>query len=271
MIAYPFEAGGAMTRLLSAGPQSGEPMILLHGVGARADRWRNNVDAFAAAGFRVFAVDLPGHGFASKGADFPYGVRGYADFVTSLMDELRLDRATLVGTSLGAHVAAKVVCMHPERVDGLILVGAVGLVPMGSDARHRVQEALADTSLEGIGAKLRWVIHDGSLVTDDWVMEEFAVNNSPGAKEAFERLGAYFGDHLDDDVVGEELAGLKGVIPILLVWGDQDRTVPIADGRRAAVLLDLEPIEVIPRTGHAPYLERPEVFNELCLRFLASR
>src|SRR6185503_9046586 len=105
MIQYPLAAAGTMTRVLEAG--AGDDVVLfVHGLGARADRWRGTIERVAAAGFRCIAFDLPGHGFAGKGGDFPYGVPAFGRFLSAVLDALGLDRVFIVGTSLGGHVGA---------------------------------------------------------------------------------------------------------------------------------------------------------------------
>ena len=127
---YPLGMGGMVTRVLEAG--EGDSVItFIHGVGARCDRWAGNIAAMASAGHRAFAFDLPGHGFATKGDGFPYGIRAYADLVHTFLDTMGIRRTFLVGTSMGGHIAARVACDDPERVSGLILVGTLGVVPMG--------------------------------------------------------------------------------------------------------------------------------------------
>lgn len=272
LIEYPWGAGDTLTRVLEAG-DSGLPAVLVHGVGARADRWRENLEPLAAAGLHVFAVDLPGHGFAVKGDGFDeYSVPRYADFLQQFLDSIGATRAALIGTSLGGHVAATVACAAPERVSALVMVGTLGIVPIGAAAREALAKSIADVTEDGIRAKLGKVIHDPSLVTEAWVRTEARINSSPGAAASFKALGAYFCDRLDDDLVGERLAELAVLPPTLLVWGAEDVIVPPSIGDRARLILDRAEVSshTIEAAGHAPYLERPELFNTAVLSFLRS-
>src|SRR5258707_12486552 len=108
MISYPLRVGSIDTRVIEARASdfSGEPIVLVHGTGGRADRWLRNVDALAAAGHHVYAFDLPGHGFASKGAGLDCSVPGYRKFLGGFLDAMKIDKATIVGKSLGGHVGA---------------------------------------------------------------------------------------------------------------------------------------------------------------------
>ena len=99
VLQYPLGAGSVITRVLECG--GGEDHIMfVHGLGARADRWRITLPAFAAAGYHSYAVDLPGHGLATKGADIPLNVPGFADFLTATLDGLGIRSAFIVGRRL---------------------------------------------------------------------------------------------------------------------------------------------------------------------------
>ncbi len=267
MIQYPAAVNGVLTRVLAAG-SGDDHLVLVHGVGARCDRWRRNIDALAAAGWHVHALDLPGHGLAQKGNGPDYSVPGYARFVDGLLDLIGAETAVLAGTSLGGHTVATLACERPERVRALVLVGSIGLIEWGAERRAATRGRLRDTSRASIENKLRLVVHDQDLVTDEWVREEFLVNNSPGAAESFAAIADYIADHIDDDVVGPRLAELAGGPPVLLIWGAEERAVPLATGEAAHRLIGGSELAVIAETSHAPYFERPDEFNRVVLEFL---
>ncbi|MPZ35580.1 MAG: alpha/beta fold hydrolase [Rhodospirillales bacterium] len=268
MIQYPLAVGGILTRVIESG--AGGPLVFVHGLGARADRWRGTVETFGREGFRAIAFDLPGHGFATKGGELPYSVPFYAECLRSVLDALGIGAVFVVGTSLGGHVAAAFACGAPERVRGLMLVGAVGLVPLGREAAEAVRRNVRLTGRADIDAKLRFVLADPAHVTPDLVEEEWRVNNSPGAAEAFERLGDYLVAEIDAHNVLERLSALRGCFPIRLVWGSEDRPVPASIGEEAAKRLELPPPAIIAAAGHAPYLERPSEFAAELRSFLAA-
>lgn len=267
MIQYPVEAGGVLTRVLAAG-SGDDHLVLVHGVGARADRWRRNIDPLAAAGWHVQALDLPGHGLAQKGDGPDYSVPGYARLLEAFLDVVGAKTAVLVGTSLGGHTAATLACRRPERVRALVLVGSVGLIPWGAERRAGSRERLRDASREGIERKLRVVVHDEAMVTDEWLAEESLINNSPGAAESFRAISDYVADRIDDDVIGPRLAALTDGPPIQLIWGRQEKAVPLETGLAAHELLAGSELAVIDSASHAPYYEQPAEFNRILLDFL---
>lgn len=267
VLCYPVAFNGVLTRVFEAG-RGPKSLLFIHGLGARADRWRHNIAAVADAGRRAIALDLPGHGFAEKDAAFPHGMPAYAEFVRAAIRGLGLDRPVLVGTSLGGHIAAAVACADPDLVSGLVLIGSTGLFPIGDEARERLATRAVDRSIAGIESKAKTVFFDPSLASEHFITEEHRVNNSPGADGVFTVLAEYFRKRLDADAVGERLAQMKPRPPIQLVWGAQDRSVPLAIGQAAARLLAPSPLEVIDEAAHAPYLEKPEEFNRLLLNFI---
>ncbi len=269
MIQFPLAVDGVLTRVLAAG-SGPDHLVLVHGVGARADRWARNVDGLAAAGWQVHAFDLPGHGLAQKGPGLDYSVPGYARFLEGFLDAIGAGSAVVVGTSLGGHVAATLACERPERVRALVLVGSIGLVPWGAERRAASRSRLRDTSRQGIAGKLEVVVYDPGLVTDEWLAEEYLVNNSPGAEASFVAISDYVADRIDDDLIGPRLAALAAAErpPTLLIWGEQERAVPLETGRRAHAMLDGSELAVIGSASHAPYFERAGEFNRVLLDFL---
>jgi pimeloyl-ACP methyl ester carboxylesterase len=268
-IAYPYAVDGVLLRVLEAG-SGPETIVLLHGVGARADRWQRNIGAFANAGYRVFAIDFPGHGFSDKRAATRHSAPAYAGLVRDFASNVAPERPViLIGTSLGGHVAAIAALANPAAVRSLVLVGPVGLRRVGDDARRRIAESIVDTSLEGIRQKLSFVLARKDLVTPEWVEEESRINTSPGAAEALAEIAAYFAEQLDDDVLStEELRALVAAVPTLLVWGAGDQVVltTVADELERALGV---PVARIAAAGHLPYLESPDEFNDAVLAFLS--
>jgi pimeloyl-ACP methyl ester carboxylesterase len=270
MFSYPMQVDGTRTRILQAG-LSGAPVILVHGTAARADRWARNLEPLAEAGFRSYAIDLPGHGFAEKSASFDHSVPGYANFLSSFIKGLDAPKVTIVGTSLGGHVAALYATLHPDKINGLVLVGSMGLVPVGDEMRLRIQAGAANQTRDFVAQKLNRVIADPALVTESLIQEEFLFNNSTGAADALKKLGQYIATDLDKDIIGEKLNQLPPDIPILLVWGDQDKTVPLSAGLAAHKLIHRSKLAVMKGVAHTSYFEDPLSFNQILIDFLSGR
>jgi pimeloyl-ACP methyl ester carboxylesterase len=269
VIQYPIGVNGVTTRVLDSGGP-GDLLVMLHGVGARADRFRSNVAGLGEAGYRAVAVDLPGHGLADKGTR-PYSVGYYASFLIGLLDSLGADKAGIIGTSLGGHIAARAAVTAQDRISSLVMIGTMGVVPLGHESTMAIAKSILNRSQEGIANKLRFVLHRHELITDSWVEEEFRINNSPGADEAFQVLSKYFAEKVDDDVVGEHLLDVAEQVPMLLVWGADDEMIKADVGYAAQRTLKNTPLVLLNGTGHVPYLERPDDFNALIVDFLHGR
>lgn len=265
VIQYPLQAGSWTTRVLETTGE-GVPVVLLHGAGARADRWRSSLAVLAAHGHRALALDLPGHGLATKGAGPDFSVAGFATFVGDALDELGVDSAVLVGTSLGAHVMARLALDRRGLADRLVMVGPTGLVPLGPVMCETLAANLRERSFEGVRRKLMRVIADAARVDEDWVTEECRINNSPGAAESFELLARYFESRLDEDVLGPELAGRD--FPLMTVWGEEDVVVPVPGEDEVRSLCGDVRVAYVPRAGHVPYAEQTDEFWKRVLPFV---
>src|SRR5258708_32561108 len=117
MISYPFAVQGVATRVLEAGT-TGVPIVFVHGTGGRAERWERNLDAVAAAGYHAYAFDLPGHGFAAKGAGVECSVPAYRKFLSGVVEAVAKHKAFIVRTSLGGHVVVSYAVDSPGGAKG---------------------------------------------------------------------------------------------------------------------------------------------------------
>lgn len=259
--------GPISTRVLEAG-QGDRVIVFVHGTGGRADRWSRNLDAFAKAGFHAYAFDLPGHGFADKGAGVKCSVPAYRQVLGDFLDALGAQRAVIVGTSLGGHVVASYACENQSRVEAVVLVGSMGLVPIGDEARSRIQAGANNQSRDGIVSKLKRVIFDSSIITEEMVEEEWRINNSAGALDSFAALGRYIVADLDADVVGSELAVAS--FPVLLVWGSEDKTVAPEVGRKVRDLVQRSDLVELTGAAHTAYYERADTFNAIVSAYLGQ-
>ena len=269
-ISYPLAIGGAMTRVIACG-DNGPPIVLVHGPGWMAEQWTYNLNALARAGYRVFALDLPGHGFSSKTRTFAYSTQGYSAFLADFLSELR-EPAILIGASVGGHASAHCTADNPELVRTLVLVAATGAVPLGADLRQKLQRMTVYRSREGGMERLRRTFFDPRLATDELAEQCFRANTSPGAAESLSRLGAYLANDIDEDVLGQKLQVVAESKPILFVWGANDTVLPAEFGRRSqASAGGRSELAAIADAGHAPHYEQPSAFNRTLLSFLSAQ
>ena len=253
----------------------GPPLILVHGLWASKAVWRANFDSLAGR-HTVCAVDLPGYGDSDKPRDIEYSAPAGGHFLPKFLDALNMERAVLIGNSAGGLVAAHCALFYPHRVEKLVLVSPAGLGweiawPLRLASIPLVGELIC--SLQLIGP--RWVLTrlfqqprptNGTLAHQ--LMELRSVSDSRLASLRSLRSGVNILGLRKEMNVLERLKSLE--IPLLVVWGDEDRIMPVSHAYHAANALPNSKVHVMAQCGHWPYLERPEEFNQVVLQFLAN-
>lgn len=262
------DLGGHSTHYVERG--SGDPVILLHGFFYDSFLWSDNMDALAEE-FRVFALDLWGFGYSTR-ESLDFGYRLYADQLRLFMDSMGIRSASLVGQSMGGGTSILFCAEHPERVDKLLLVDPAGmpnpLPPTGKffNLPHVGEffQGLRTNAVRKINLRRFWV-HDKKLLTKEYVENVTRFQKIEGTTEVLlEVLRRQFFDKLSGEI--NRLAGID--VPILIVWGREDRAVPLDRGMKMHEILQGSRFEIIDGAGHVPNSERPDEFNRLALDFL---
>ncbi len=256
---------GTSIRYIDTG--TGPAVMFLHGLGASMYAWRKNLAPIAAAGYRVVAFDNRGFGFSDKPAS-GYDNAAYVRLVVTLLDSLHLPQAVLVGHSMGGAIAAQVAIQHPDRVRGLVLIGSAGLgarEPLGLRlGRWPVLGPLV-IGLRGRGMTRRLLeatYADPRKVSAADVDQYYAPVAEPEYGRALRGVLREFQfDDLSDRL--EHIAA-----PTLVLWGEQDRLIPIPLGRALAAGIPHAAFLSVPQAGHSVQEEAPEEVNRLLLRFL---
>jgi 2-hydroxy-6-oxonona-2,4-dienedioate hydrolase len=265
-------ANGVRTRCMEAG-RGDNALILLHGIGGHLEAYMRNLLPHAAAGFRVLAIDMLGHGFTAKPAG-DYEIADYVEHLRDVMDVLGITKAHISGESLGGWVAARFAATYPERVDRLVLNTAGGLI-----ADPRVMERLRTLSLNAVRdadrtavrKRLEFLMLDPSVVTEDLVESRLAVYRTPGMLAAMEGIMCLqdMEIRLRNLLTQEELA--KIVATTLVLWTTHDPTASVEVGQRLAAMVAGSEFVVMDRCGHWPQYEDPETFNRIHIEFLTRR
>jgi pimeloyl-ACP methyl ester carboxylesterase len=273
------EVMGLRTRVLEgADPGRGDPVVMIHGVGAWAENWREVMGPIASTGRRVIAFDLPGFGESeSPGAVAHFGPRDafYPRFVGALLDKLGIPSAHLVGSSMGGAVAYTAAVTQPARFRSLTLVagGGVGTevafflractlpgFPLVARVFGRPQQARN---------VLRTCFYDSRRIPATLYDEA-------------ERYGyPSFGEFVNALRSGVTIGGVKPSVrdywvaqapryqgPVLVIWGRQDAVLPVAAAADAREVLPQAQIQLIDDCGHLPMIERPDEFLGALLPFL---
>jgi pimeloyl-ACP methyl ester carboxylesterase len=262
------DLNGRKTHYIEKG--EGKPVILIHGFFYDSYMWAENIDALAVH-FKVYALDLWGCGYSTRDP-LDYGYPLYAEQLLQFMDHLGIQRASLVGQSMGAGTAILFTTQHRSRVEKLVLVDAAGLPnPLPFMAKvfnlPGVGEffmGLKTDEIRKAGLKTSF-IHNEKLLTRDYlenVTRPHKIRRSTEIGMQIQR--AQFFDKLSDEI--DQLAPME--VPTLLVWGREDRAVPLERGEELNRILTGSRLEVLDHAGHVPNFERADVFNPLVVDFL---
>jgi pimeloyl-ACP methyl ester carboxylesterase len=256
----------------------GPDVLLLHGLGGTKSSFFDTAAALSRS-YRVHALDLPGFGSSSKPALARHGASYSARAVLGVMDALEIDRAHLVGNSMGGRVALEVGLTHPERVGGLgLLCPALAFVRRGYQPLVRLlrpELALLPHSLgrRRIEHQFWSMFADRDQVDPsvaDIAVDEFErIYRSAGARLAFlaSARSIYLEAPFGRTGLFPRLAQLQP--PALFVWSSHDRLVPAGFRRHVEQWLPSAEQIVLDDCGHVPQVERPERTNGLLERFFA--
>jgi pimeloyl-ACP methyl ester carboxylesterase len=239
------EVAGHHVHYLAEGPANGPVVVLVHGLGARAEYWDNLAPYLAKSGFRVYIPDLIGCGRSDRPADFSYSVRDEAAVVVGFMDALDLKQVELGGWSMGGWISVLVAAQHPERVIRLMLFDAAGLdVPPPFDTALFTPSTVAQ--LDELKALLspRPQPIPAFLARD--ILRNFRLNGWVIQRALATMLTA-------QDVVDNVLPQLK--MPVLLVWGSLDRITPLDLGETMHRLIPHSELDVFASCGHMAPIE----------------
>jgi pimeloyl-ACP methyl ester carboxylesterase len=269
------KVGQINTRFWAVG-DGGTTVILIHGLGGSVEDWALNVNALAGQ-HRVYAIDLVGFGRSDK-PSVPYSVSYLAQFVNDFMEAQHLDQANLIGHSMGGGVTLQFAIQFPHKVQKLVSVASAGLgrelyLPFRLCTLPLVGEQLTRPSRKAVAQLLNDCVYDPALVTDEWIELGYQLAALPGAQQAI--LSALRANcnlrGMRGDVTQTILDNLASITaPTLIVWGEQDRVLPVAHARVAEKYIPNSRLHIFDACGHIVQMEHAEEFNALVLEFLAN-
>ena len=248
--------GGADTHMLRGG--SGPPLVYLHSIEGNLGwmRWMDSVSASVT----VYAPTHPGFGLSER-PPWLETVSDMARFYLWMLQEMGLDRVSLVGHFLGGWIAAEMAVMSPGVLDRLILVDTAGVRPSEGE--------IADIFLLGEAETNRVAFHDSESVPGyadiferDLSPEETEVKLR--SREMTTRL--CWKPYMYDRSLISLLPRVD--VPTLIVWGEDDRIIPVGAGLRTHDAIAGSRLEVLPQCGHMPHIEKPDEFAKLVMEHL---
>lgn len=251
---------GAKVQYQEAG--SGPAVILLHGLGGDSTNWASTIGPLAEK-HRVIVPDQIGFGRSDK-PPIAYRVATYVDFLDGLYKELKIERASLVGNSLGGWIAAAFTLAYPDKVERLVLVDAAGF-SLGGDMDPRIMHGLNTSSRRGLRDLIPLVFYNKEPFLSDASIDAFfarklAAGDGLTVKMLIESILR------GEDVLDNKLSGIKK--PTLIIWGRQDGLTPLAMGERFKKEIAGSELLVFDKCGHIPQLEKAAEFNAALIKFL---
>jgi pimeloyl-ACP methyl ester carboxylesterase len=219
---------------------SGAPVVLVHGLGSRAEDWANLMPQLKQAGFHVYAIDLLGYGRSARPVDAAYSIPEEAQYVDDFLVQRGLEKVNLVGWSMGGWVAMRAALDHPERIGRLVLCDSGGI---RFQPGFTVLDFEPDT-IPAVRRLYRMLMPQPAelpdfLVSDmlrkfrelNWVVDRSARSMFRG-----------------NDLLDGKLSGLE--VPTLIIWGKQDHLIPLATGISMHQQIPQSVLEIYDGCGH---------------------
>ncbi len=253
---------------------NGKPIILIHGFLYHTVMWDKSIDALAE-NFKVYAIDLWGWGYSERLESLDYSFELYGKQVTGFMDALNIQKAALVGQSMGGGISVYVAAHYPERVDKLILVSpAVIPYPMTAIGKFyqlpfvgEFLNAIPGEALLRNNIETLW-FYDKNKVSEEYfqeVVRPFCIKGTRAGMMYILR------NVLKDPYVEPEANLLaKTTMSILIVHGMEDKAVPVDRSKVLNNLWGESKLEIFQKAGHTAHEEYPEKFNTLAKKFLSQ-
>ena len=274
-----YDAGGVRTRCIEAG--DGHPVIFLHGVGGHAEAFARNVVPLSTQ-FRAIALDYLGFGLTDKPADAPTHEE-YVQHLINFMDAAGIEKAHLVGESLGGWVSFWTALLHPERVGKLISVCGARLeteadeesqrhVDAGRAELQRLTRQFVDNpTRENVRARLEWLFRNPDRdITEELVDVRWAIYQQAATQKQLRKTSARLNSPGSTDVgfTAERLGQIQH--STLMLWTDHNPSTTAATARNATQYLPRGSFQLMQDCAHWPQWEDPETFNRIVSEYLTK-
>lgn len=262
-------------------PEGQQTVLFIHGLGSYLKFWRYQLDAFAAQGYRVIAVDLPGYGKSDKPASFPYTMEAMGDAVHELAQKLGVQQPILVGHSMGGQTALSYALRYPEDVKALVLTSPAGFEKFSAREKAWFKRSFSTALIKGSPEAAIW----GSVRQSNferwrpelnWLIEErVRVAKSPEF-DSYAYANVRTVDGLaHNDFVRDSLHRVS--VPTLIIYGEDDRLIPnpFLHGGEVADIMRYGHENIpgskrvgLERCGHTVQMDCPQDYNAQVLAFL---
>lgn len=246
-----------------AGNANAPVIVMLHGLGGSSAHWATSIMPLAEK-FRVIVPDQVGFGKSDKPL-ISYRIGTYVDFLDAFLTQLKIEKATVAGISLGGWIAAQYAITYPKRVEKLVLVDAAGFAPP-KDFDPRFFQNLFPTTRAQVKQSISLILFNTALindaVVDSLMTQRFLAGDGYTIQQIIESVKR------NEDYVDGQLGQIKQ--PTLIIWGKQDKLILPVNGERYKREIAGSQLVVIDQAGHAPNMEKASEFNAALLKFLTG-
>ena len=257
------QVDGNKIRYLESG-DSKNILVLVHGLGASAERWNNVIPHFAKY-YHVIVPDLIGFGYSDKPI-VDYTPDFFSTFLGKFFDTLKIKRPNVIGSSLGGQIAAEYASAHPDNIEKLILVSPSGVMKQSTPALDAYIMAALYPNEQSAKNAFEMMESSGNRV-DDRIVRGFVERMQlPNAKLAF--MSTVLGLK-NSEAVTPKLHTINS--PTLIIWGSKDPVIPIQYAESFASSIKDCRFYRMDGCGHTPYVQDPETFSSIVLDFLSCR
>lgn len=254
---------GAKIHYVEAGDTAKPKVILLHGLGGNTTNWATNIVPLSEK-YHVIVLDQVGFGRSDKPA-LKYRIATFVDFLDKFMSELKIEKASLVGNSMGGWVAGLMAINYPNRVEKIVLADAAGLVPDVFDPKDMYQ--LNNSTRAEIRDNMKRIfatpaLQNNELLVDQFLTTRVTLNDGGTINSIIDSINR------KEDFLNGRLGEIKK--PTLVIWGKQDGLLPVADAHAFNKGIAGSEIIIFDNCGHVPQFERSADFNKSVIEFLAK-
>ena len=255
-----------------------ETLLLIHGMAGSSQTWREVIPQLSKR-YRVIAPDLLGHGESAKPRS-DYSLGAFAVGLRDLLDELGVAQVTVVGQSLGGGVAMQFVYQHPDYCRRLVLISSGGLGQdvgwtlrlLSAPGAELIMPVIAPPPVIKAGNKLRSWFSAASIQSprgaEMW--SAYSSLSDSQTRQAFLRTLRSVVDYRGQAVSALNRLYLTSELPLLIIWGDQDRIIPVEHGYALEEMRPGSRLEVLPGVGHFPHVEKPGAVVDLLDDFITT-
>jgi pimeloyl-ACP methyl ester carboxylesterase len=256
----------------------GEALLLIHGMAGSSATWRGVIPQLAK-NFRVIAPDLLGHGESDKPRG-DYSLGAFAASLRDLLDELGIARATIIGQSLGGGIAMQFAYQHRDHCERVVLIGSGGLGPdlswtlrlLSAPGAELVLPVLAPQPVLTAGNKLKSLLSSAGVQSPrgSELWSAYSSLSDRDTRNAFLRTLRSVVDYRGQAVSALSKLHLTAQMPVMFIWGDKDKIIPVSHGYAAHETLPGSRLEIMPGLGHFPHVEAPADVVDILEDFIAT-